>query len=194
RENPAAGPNSAHFLYAFLNTYAPNPGQTAVPTEGDWISIAAVVQSPTSEGSVEIKTASAFDHPAIDPAYFSASFDMKTMVAAFKTTAKFFSAPVWEGYIAEAAPETAALTTDDAIEAYVRKYTNTLKHPVATARISKAEEARGIVGPNLMVKKIKGVRVVDASVLPFAVAGFPQAQVYILADRAAALTKERWAK
>ncbi|KAJ7058077.1 aryl-alcohol oxidase-like protein [Mycena amicta] len=192
-EDPAAGPNSSHYLYAFVNAYSPNPGQPAGPTEGDWISIAAVVQSPTSVGSVEIKSASAFDHPAIDPAYLSTAFDIGTMIAAFKTTAEFFSAPIWEGYLGEPGPETAELTTDDAIEAYLRKYTSTLKHPVASARISKADDPEGVVGPELFVKKIRGVRVVDASVLPFASAGFPQAQIYILAERAAALIKDKWA-
>ncbi|KAF7299257.1 Aryl-alcohol oxidase-like protein [Mycena indigotica] len=207
-KDPAAGPNSSHYLYSFLNSYAPNPGQEPGPTEGDWISIAAVLQSPTSgesffaclgaaadtmaEGSVEIQSSSAFDHPAINPAYLSTAFDLNTMITTFKTTAEFFSAPIWTGYIAEPDPEITGLTTDAAIEAYVRKYSTTVKHPVATARISKAGAIDGVVGPDLCVKKITGVRVVDASVLPFASAGFPQAQIYILAERAAALIKEKW--
>nr|GAT47690.1 aryl-alcohol oxidase-like protein [Mycena chlorophos] len=194
KQDPAAGPNSAHFLCSFINTFTPNPDQ-AIPTEGDWISVALVVESPMSAGSVDIKTASAFDHPSINPGYFSADcpFDMATMITAFKTTQKFFAAQTWASYLGPPSPDTAALTSDAAIEAFVRKYATTIKHPVATARISKSGETGGVVGPDLLVKKVNGVRVVDASVLPFASAGFPQAQVYIIAERAAAMIKEKWA-
>ncbi|KAJ7646824.1 aryl-alcohol oxidase-like protein [Roridomyces roridus] len=190
--DPAAGPDSAHFLWMFVNTFVPNPGQSP-PTEGDWISVSAVLQSPTSSGSVDIVSYSAFDHPAINPAFLSTAFDIGTMISAFKTIHKFFSAPAWTGFFGEPSDEVAALINDAAIEAYIRKYATTIRHPVSTARISRADEDAGVVGPDLKVKKVQGLRVVDGSVLPFASAGFPQAQIYILAERAAALIKETWA-
>nr|GAT47689.1 aryl-alcohol oxidase-like protein [Mycena chlorophos] len=191
--DPAAGPNSAHFVLSFINTFLPNPGQPA-PTEGEWISIAVVLESPMSSGSVNIKTASAFDHPDIDPGYLSSKhpFDMATMIAAFRTIQKFFSAPAWEGYFVGPADEVAPLTSDAAIESFVRKYATTIKHPVATARISRAGDTGGVVGADLLVKNVQGLRVVDASVMPFASAGFPQAQVYMIAERAAAMVREKW--
>lgn len=106
-----------------------------------------------------------FDHPNIDPAYLTTAFDIGTMITAYKTLFAFFSAPAWNGYLGAPSPDTADLTTDAAIEAYVRKHSNTIKHPVATARISKKDDPNGVVGPDLAVKKIRGVRVVDASVL-----------------------------
>ncbi|KAJ7474300.1 aryl-alcohol oxidase-like protein, partial [Mycena latifolia] len=186
--DPAAGPHSAHFQFAFLNTFMANADQATPPT-GNWISVAIVVQSPTSRGSINITSSSPFAYPAIDPAYFTTAFDIGTAVQAVKTAQKFFSASAWDGFIGAPFSAAANLHTDAAIEAYVRTFATTLKHPTSTARISKKTDKTGVVGPDLLVKGAKGVRVVDASIFPFAVAGFPQAQVYIIAERAAALIK-----
>jgi len=186
--DPAAGPHSAHFQFSFLNTFLPNPVDTS-PTEGNWMSVSVVVQSPTSVGSVNITTSSAFTHPAIDPAFMTTDFDIGTAVQAVKTLQTFMAAQAWTGFLGQPAVN---LTSDAEIEAYIRSAVVTIKHPVGTARISKTGENGGVVGPDLTVKNVKGVRVVDASILPFAVAGFPQAQVYIVAERAAALIKDKW--
>nr|GAT51577.1 aryl-alcohol oxidase-like protein [Mycena chlorophos] len=42
--DPAAGPNSAHFVLSFINTFLPNPGQSS-PAESEWISFAVVLES-----------------------------------------------------------------------------------------------------------------------------------------------------
>ncbi|PBK65506.1 hypothetical protein ARMSODRAFT_869047, partial [Armillaria solidipes] len=47
----------------------------------------------------------------------------------------------------------------------------------------------GVVDPDLKLKKAAGVRVVDASVLPYVPAGHTQAAVYAIAERAASLIK-----
>ncbi|KAJ7677556.1 aryl-alcohol oxidase-like protein [Mycena rosella] len=199
--DPAAGSNSPHFQLAFLvstirlpsfaNTFFPNVNQIA-PTTGNWMSVSVVVQSPTSRGSINITSSSAFDHPTINPAYYTTAFDIGTAVQAIKTLLEFLSTSAWNGFILEPFPAVAALTTDASIEAYVRAFADTLKHPTSTAKISKRSDKGGVVGPDLLVKGVKGLRIVDASILPAAVAGFPQAEVYIVAERAADLIKRAW--
>ncbi|KAJ7456705.1 aryl-alcohol oxidase [Mycena latifolia] len=189
--DPAAGPNSAHFQLAFLNTFFPNVGQVS-PTTGNWMSVTIVVQSPTSRGSLNLTSNSAFDHPSINPAYYTTAFDIGTAVQAIKTLFEFFSTSAWDGFLLDPFPAVAALTTDASIETYVRTFADTLKHPTSTAKISKKTDAGGVVGPDLLVKGVTGLRIVDASILPYAVAGFPQAEVYIIAERAADLIKAAW--
>nr|GAT51582.1 aryl-alcohol oxidase-like protein [Mycena chlorophos] len=178
--DPAAGPNSPHYQYSFCNAFLGNPGQTS-PTTGDFISVSILVQSPTSS----------FVHPIIDPAYYTTNFDIGTVVEAVHQLQTFFSSPVWNGYLGEPFADTAALTDDTRIEEYARQFATTVKHPVSSCRVS-SSDIDGVVGPDLFVHKIQGVRVMDASILPFATAGFPQAQLYILAERAAALIKEKF--
>ncbi|KAJ7646832.1 aryl-alcohol oxidase-like protein [Roridomyces roridus] len=188
--DPAAGPHSGHFQYSFLNAFLANPGQVG-PTTGDYISVSVLVQSPTSSGTVQIVSNSAFDHPNIDPAYYQTSFDIQTAIQAVHTLQDtILSASAWDGYLLEPFEATAQLKTDAAIEAYIRQSAVTLKHPMSSARISK-NDSDGVVGGDLTVHGVTGLRVVDASVLPFATAGFPQAQVYIIAERAADLIKAK---
>ncbi|KAJ7020242.1 aryl-alcohol oxidase-like protein [Mycena alexandri] len=190
--DPAAGSNSAHFEFAFLNTFLPNADQPA-PLTGNWVSAAVTLQSPTSRGSLKLRSRSAFEHPIIDPAFYTTSFDIGTVVHAVKALREFFSASAWDGFLGSPFPAVAALNTDEAIEAYARTWATTVKHPVSTAKISKIADKAGVVSPNLLLKGgANGVRVVDASIFPFAVAGYPQAEVYIVAERAAALIKETW--
>ncbi|KAJ6554875.1 alcohol oxidase [Mycena capillaripes] len=189
--DPAAGPNSPHFQYSFLETFYANPGQVA-PTTGNWMSVSVVVQSPTSHGSLNITSNSAFVHPTINPAYYTTAFDIGTAVQAIKTLFALLSTSAWNGYIIEPFSTVAALKTDAQIEAYVRKFANSLMHPTSTVRISKKTDKGGVVGPDLLVKGAKNLRIVDASILPSAPAGFPQAEVYIVAERAADLIKSAW--
>ncbi|KAJ7186067.1 aryl-alcohol oxidase-like protein [Mycena filopes] len=189
--DPAAGPRAAHYQMAFLGTFYANEGQTA-PTTGNWMSIAIVVQSPTSRGSLNITSSNAFVHPRIDPAFFTTAFDIGTAVEAIKSACAFVATSAWKNFIVAPFADVAALKTDADMAAYVRRFSTSLKHPTSTARISKAGDKGGVVGPDLLVKGAKGLRIVDASVLPSSVAGYPQAEVYIIAERAADLIKATW--
>lgn len=116
-------------------------------------------------GSINITSSSAFDYPAIDPAYYTTAFDIGTVIHAVKTLREFFSTSAWDGFLGAPFSDAAHLNTDAEIEAYARTWATTLKHPVGTARLSKKADKGGVVGPSLLIKGVKGVRVVDASVL-----------------------------
>ncbi|KAJ7061182.1 aryl-alcohol oxidase-like protein [Mycena amicta] len=177
---------------AFMNFFFPNPGQTS-PVGGNYNSICIVLQSPTSYGSVKLTSNSAFTAPSIDPNFFATAFDIGTMKAAARAAQAFFATPAFAGYFVGPAPDTAAaFASDSALEAYIRTYTDSIKHPTGTARISKSSASTGVVGPTLLVKGLTGLRIVDASVLPFAPASFPQGEMYVLAERAADLVKSAW--
>ncbi|KAJ7443585.1 aryl-alcohol oxidase-like protein [Mycena galericulata] len=189
--DPAAGPNAPHFQFSFLETFLPNPGQVA-PTTGNWMSVSIVVQSPTSRGSLNLTSSSAFVHPTINPEYYTAAFDIGTAIQAVQTLREFLATRAWDGFIIEPFSAVAALKTDAEIETYIRTFANSLDHPTSTAKISKTTDKGGVVGPTLLVKGTTGLRIVDASILPSSPAGFPQAEVYIIAERAADLIKSAW--
>ncbi|KAK0481457.1 aryl-alcohol oxidase [Armillaria novae-zelandiae] len=69
-------------------------------------------------------------------------------------------------------------TTDEALEEY----------PSMSPRFAEY----GVVDPDLLVKGVSGLRVVDASIFPFVPAGHTQAPTYIIAERAADLIKATW--
>ncbi|KAJ6524743.1 hypothetical protein B0H19DRAFT_1276369 [Mycena capillaripes] len=139
--------------------------------------------------------------PAAGPnsAHFQYSFVLRSLVIETSpTSGNWISVsvlvqfPTSTPFKGKLRPPAVNLTSDAQIEAYIRSGATTVKHPVASAKISKTTDQGWVVGPDLTVKKVKGVRVVDASIFPFAVTGFLQAEIYIVAERAAALIKDKW--
>jgi choline dehydrogenase-like flavoprotein len=82
-----------------------------------------------------------------------------------KLAREFFKAPVFKGYLLEEYGDFARAKTDDEIEAYIRKCSSAGWHPCSTTAISAKGSSTGVVDPDLTVKGVKGLRVVDAGVL-----------------------------
>jgi choline dehydrogenase-like flavoprotein len=84
------------------------------------------------------------------------------MREAFLATRRFTSAPAWKGYLLSEV--VGNIINDDEIDGFIRNSTATVFHPVSTARMSRKGEEWGVVDPDLRVKGVEGLRIVDASV------------------------------
>ncbi|KAK0466203.1 aryl-alcohol oxidase [Desarmillaria tabescens] len=188
--DPAAGRNTPHTELEIQNAWSiPVSG---IPDTGNFMSIATCVVSPASRGTVKLNSSNPLDPPLIDPAYLASEFDVFAMIEAVKSAKRFLSAPAWEGYVLEAYGGLVNATTDEALEEYVRENVGTAAHPVGTASMSPRFADYGVVDPDLVVKGVSGLRVVDASIFPFVPAGHTQVPTYIIAERAADLIKAKW--
>ncbi|KAG6890055.1 hypothetical protein C0995_012513 [Termitomyces sp. Mi166 len=165
--DPSSGKNSPHFELAFLDGSLLGSG-----TE-HFIGIATIVVSPASR-------------------YLTSEFDIFAMREAVKGASRFLAAPAWKDYVIGPAGGLANATTDELLDGYIRQNTGSPAHPVGTAAMSAKNASFGVVDPDLQVKGVSGLRIVDASVMPFITAGHTQAPVYIIAERAADLIKENW--
>ena len=67
-------------------------------------------------------------------------------------------------YIISPVGDLASTNTDAEIDAYVAAHALTIYHPVGTAQMSARGAKHGVVDPDLLVKKVSGLRIVDASV------------------------------
>ncbi|KIK60265.1 hypothetical protein GYMLUDRAFT_244688 [Collybiopsis luxurians FD-317 M1] len=184
--DPAAGPRSPHLELVIGNgMFNPNP------PPGNFLSVSSILVSPASRGSVRLNTTtpSLFNNPLIDPAFGISDFDMHAMVEGVKAALSFVSAPSWNKYVLSPAGELANITTDDEIAQYVRNNTGTSNHAVGSAAMSAKNAQYGVVDPDLTVKGVSGLRIVDASVFPFQPSAHPQSVVYVTAERAADLIK-----
>lgn len=96
----------------------------------------------------------------------STDFDIFTMREAVKAAKRFVTAPAWSDYVIGPAPGQFSNTdTDELLDAWIRNTTTTIWHPVSTAPMSPCGAATGVVDPDLRVKGVVGLRVVDASVI-----------------------------
>ncbi|RDB16258.1 Pyranose dehydrogenase 1 [Hypsizygus marmoreus] len=179
----AAGPNTPHFEMIVSNGVPP-----FLPPSGNFLTLTTIVVSPSSRGSVKLGSSNPFDAPLIDPGLLKTSFDKLAMREAIKAAMRFADAPVWTDYIVGAVGFGES-DTDAELDAYVAANAGTLFHPVGTASMSKKNAAGGVVDPDLKLKKVVGVRVVDASVLPYVPSAHTVAPVYAVAERAADLIK-----
>ncbi|KAF5355502.1 hypothetical protein D9758_006408 [Tetrapyrgos nigripes] len=184
-DDPAAGPNTGHFELIFSNgMLTANP-----PASGNFLSLRTSVSSPVSRGEITLNTSNPLDYPVINFNLLSSEFDFFAIREAFKAAIRFVSTPSWAGYIL-AAPANA--TTDEELDEYIRMTAVTQNHPTGSCSMSPKGASWGVVGPDLKVKGIHGLRVVDASVFPSYPSAHTQAPTYFVAERASELIKKDW--
>lgn len=94
-----------------------------------------------------------------------------------------------KGYILGTYGDFANTSTPAALTEYIRNYAMPIWHPVGTAAIGRKGTKDGVINPDLTVKGVGNLRVVDASVFPYVLSAHPQAAVYAFAERAADLIK-----
>ncbi|KAH6912227.1 hypothetical protein BKA70DRAFT_829049 [Coprinopsis sp. MPI-PUGE-AT-0042] len=179
--DPSSGPTAPHFETIIL--YVNNEG---------FMYGSLILISQHSRGSVKIRSSNPFDPPLIDPSWFTHPFDMAAIKLGLKqTVSKFFGPPVFTGLLGPINPNPDTLSDEEFIK-IVKERTMEFGHAVSTAAMSPRGAKKGVVDPDLKVKGVAGLRVVDASVMPFVVAAHPQASIYLLAERAAELILMDW--
>ncbi|KAF9257052.1 aryl-alcohol-oxidase from pleurotus Eryingii [Marasmius fiardii PR-910] len=180
----SAGPNTAHFELLFGNGMAGIP-----PPEGNFFTISTAVVAPASRGSVQLHSNDPFDPPLIDPNFYGSEFDMTAMKEAITAARRFAAAKAWDGYILKPFFND---TTEAEIEVMIRATTSSIFHPVGTVAMSARNADYGVVDPDMKVKGVSGLRVIDASVFPYIPAAHTQVPVYILAERGSQLIQDSW--
>ncbi|CCM06052.1 uncharacterized protein FIBRA_08299 [Fibroporia radiculosa] len=190
--DPSAGPASPQMEWLFANGFVSSV--QPIPATGNYLSIATTVVSPASRGSVVLASKDPFEDPLIDPGLLSSPFDLAVMAQAVKHAQTFVTATAWDDYIIAPAGGLAGVQTDADLEMYIRNFTATIWHPVGTARMQPVSGEGSVVTSDLLVKGTSGLRIVDASVLPYIPSMHPQAVVYALAERAADLVKAAWSR
>ncbi|KAF8199805.1 aryl-alcohol oxidase precursor [Mycena galopus ATCC 62051] len=181
--DPSSGPLSPHFEMLFENGLPGIP-----PPTGNFFTISLAVVSPSSLGSLTINSTDPFDPPVINPNLLDAELDILIMREAVRSAQRFAAAPNFANYILSAFSinDTAS---DAELDTFIRNHSTTIFHPVGTAAMSPPDANYGVVDPDLTVKGVNGLRIVDASVLPYIPAAHTQVSVYIFAERASDLIK-----
>jgi choline dehydrogenase-like flavoprotein len=162
-KDPSAGPGSAHFEMIWGNGYAATV--LPQPATGHFTTINTAVVSPTSRGSIHLASTDPFAFPIINPNFFNSTFDQFAMLSAVKAARAFMETAPWDGFVQSRFGPVGSAESDEQIIAASRDAIVTIWHPTSTARMSPKNASWGVVDPQLLVKGVKGLRVVDASII-----------------------------
>lgn len=188
-ENPASGPFSANVEILFQHGWAPAAGRP-VPLTGNYITMVPVLVSSTSRGSVKLSSTNPFDHPIIDTGLLANDFDIQAMFQSLKDSQQFIKLALSNGFILRQVGDFANTTTDESKINVIRNTAASIQHPLGTARMSPKHASWGVTDPDLRVKGVSGLRIVDGSIFPQIPECHPQALVYAVAERASQLIKQ----
>ncbi|KAF5381665.1 hypothetical protein D9615_005467 [Tricholomella constricta] len=184
--DPSSGRNTPHFeLFPANLMIGPTP-------QGNFMTLASIVLTPESRGNVTLKSSDPFDDPLFNPGLLDSDFDKFALREAVKSAVRFLAAPAWKDYVIGPAGALQNKATDEELDQYVLESAMPGMHAVGTASMSAENATHGVVDPDLRVKGASGLRVVDASVMPFVPSAHPQAAIYMIAERASDLIKELW--
>jgi choline dehydrogenase-like flavoprotein len=137
---------------------------------------------PKSRGSIALKSKDPAAPPLIDPRFYDDSDDLETMVKGFKITRRIMEAPVLKQHSVRDF-YTENLRTEDEIRAELRNRSDTIYHPVGTCRMG--SDAGAVVDPELRVRGVEGLRIVDASIMPTLIGGNTNAACIMIGEKAA---------
>lgn len=147
------------------------------------MTIGGYVMRPKSRGTIHLKTPDFSDHPAIVPNFLADEADQRATVAALRWARRVMAQPALAAHFDHELTPGAAAESDESLLAFARAGGSTGYHQSGTCAMGISSEA--VVDPQLRVRGVGGLRVVDASVMPNVVSGNTHAATVMIAENAA---------
>ncbi len=171
--------------------FAPVPfqdeGLTRPTFEG--FTVAAVLLQPRSVGSVTVSSSDPHAPPQIDPGFLTDGdgHDLEKLLYGVRLARRVANAAPLSQFALEERLPGASVHDEEGLTAHIRDVSQTLYHPVGTCRMGSDPDS--VVDPELRVRGVRALRVVDASVIPSLPRGHTNWPTAMVAERAAAMLR-----
>jgi choline dehydrogenase-like flavoprotein len=162
-------------------------GQTVIP--GNGFTVNSTFLRPRSRGQLTLRSADPADEPLIDPNYLDDPYDRQQAVESVRIIREVLEQPAISELIDHERLPGPKARTDEEIMAYARQYACCDYHPVGTSKMGQDEMA--VVDPELRVRGINRLRVVDASIMPVLVSGNTNGPAMMIGEKGADLIRGR---
>jgi choline dehydrogenase len=145
----------------------------------------AVILHPESRGRVTLRSSNPADKPRIWMNVLATDGDLATARRGVQVARRIYSTAPQSALIDHEIAPGAAVLSDGDLNAYIRARAGVTQHPVGTCAMGGSSDT--VLDPQLRVRGIAGLRVVDASVMPTVPGGNTNAAVIMIAEKAADL-------
>jgi choline dehydrogenase len=163
-------------------------GKALVLEDDPGMTVAVCPTRPGSRGTVLIDSPEAHARPKIRYGYLTHRDDVRVMAAGLTCARRIFSAPAFAPYIVHETRPGSNVSTDSEIEEFARREGSSLFHAVGTCKMGIDDMA--VVDPRLKVRGMEGLRIADASIMPYLTTGNTNAPTIMIAEKAADLIIE----
>ncbi len=150
----------------------------------DGVTLNACLLRPKSRGTVRLRSASVFDKPIIDNNYLAEPDDLKMEIRGLRFAREVLLQQPLAGRITTELLPGKDVVDDAGLASHCRRTVKTNWHPVGTARMGRDGDEMAVLDSKLRVRGIDGLRVIDASAMPFVPSGNTNAPTMALASRA----------
>ena len=147
---------------------------------------------PTSRGRVDIASADSYAAPTIAPNYLSTPLDRAVAADALRLTRNIVAAPALKRFAPEEYKPGIAFQSEEELAQAASQIGTTIFHPVGTCRMGLASDPLSVVDSQLRVLGVAGLRVVDASIMPYITSGNTNSPTVMIAEKAAQMIHAAW--
>jgi 4-pyridoxate dehydrogenase len=141
--------------------------------------------SQKSRGRIRLRSTNPMDRPRVFYNSLTDPDDMATMRRAYYITREIGEALPMEPFRQEPILPPRHLTDEAEVDAFIRANATQQYHPAASCRMG--HDADAVLDPDLSVKGLQGLNVVDASAMPHLIGGNPNVVIMMMAARVAAM-------
>jgi choline oxidase len=161
------------------------------PTADEAFCLTPNITHAKARGTVRLRSCDYRDKPKVDPRYFTdeEGYDMRIAVEGIKLAREIVAQPAMAEYAGRELFPGTDVQSDEDIADYVAKTHNTVYHPAGTVRMGAVDDDMSPLDPQLRVKGVEGLRVVDASVMPQLTAVNPNITCMLIGERASDLIR-----
>lgn len=147
------------------------------------INASAIQTRPFSRGTILITSNTPGERGETHPNYLSDERDVDALVGGIKHIRGIMTQPEMAGIVTEEMEPGPALTDPKELADYVRSSATTVYHPAGTCRMGSDEHS--VVDPQLRVRGVNGLRVIDASIMPVISSGNTNAPSIMIGEKGA---------
>ena len=162
----------------------------------DGFFMTSVMLHPKSKGTIRLSSSDPFESPDIEANYLSHKDDVKTLIEGIRLSQKLADTRAFQAVKAKMRKvihpncTQEAYDSDEYWECFIRHMASTTFHPASTCKMGASDDQSAVVDPQLRVRGLEGLRVVDASVMPMITSGNTNAPTIMIAEKAADMIKD----